>query len=113
MLGPIRWTEPNKYGKRFIVVGLVPQKYVGTDPEQFEAVRPFAITGQLSPYMPPEFQGKRSCRSERFYVAIANGILGTALSKLNLTEAETVEPAWLSRVPTAAVAGPRLQGGAA
>ena len=34
---PYTWTEPNKYGKRFIEVGLVPQKYVGTDPGQFEA----------------------------------------------------------------------------
>ncbi len=32
---PYTWTAPNKYGKRFIEVGLVPQKYVGTDPAQF------------------------------------------------------------------------------
>jgi hypothetical protein len=28
---PYRWTEANKYGKRFVLVGLVPQTYVGTD----------------------------------------------------------------------------------
>jgi hypothetical protein len=28
---PYTWTEPNKYGKRFLEVGLVPQSYVGTD----------------------------------------------------------------------------------
>ena len=44
---PYTWTEPNKYGKRFVLVGLVPQTYVGTDPGQFRDLRPFAITGQL------------------------------------------------------------------
>ena len=32
---PYTWTEPNKYGKRFVLVGLVPVTYVGTDPQQF------------------------------------------------------------------------------
>ena len=32
---PYTWSEPNKYGKRFLEVGMVPQKYVGTDPGQF------------------------------------------------------------------------------
>lgn len=32
---PYRWTAPNKYGKSFIDVGLVPQSYIGTDPSQF------------------------------------------------------------------------------
>ena len=32
---PYRWTEPNKYGKRFVLVGLTPQTYVGTDSAQF------------------------------------------------------------------------------
>src|SRR5215475_6312101 len=45
---PYRWTEPNKYGKRFILVGLVPQTYVGTDRTQSKALRPFALTGQFS-----------------------------------------------------------------
>jgi hypothetical protein len=27
---PYRWTEPNKYGKQFVLVGLVPQSYVAT-----------------------------------------------------------------------------------
>src|SRR5262249_45516867 len=36
---PYTWTEPNKYGKRFVLVGLVPQTFVGTDPNQFETVR--------------------------------------------------------------------------
>jgi hypothetical protein len=28
---PYRWTEPNKCGKRFVLVGLIPQTYVGTE----------------------------------------------------------------------------------
>ena len=45
--GPIRGPKPNKYGKRFVLVGLVPQTYVGTDPGQFDDLRPYAITGQF------------------------------------------------------------------
>ena len=44
---PYTWTEPNKYGKRFVLVGLIPQTtsaLIGT----VSPVRPFAITGQLS-----------------------------------------------------------------
>ena len=37
---PYTWTEPNKYGKRFILVGLVPQSEVGTDPQQFHTAAP-------------------------------------------------------------------------
>ena len=42
---PYTWTEPNKYGKRFVLVGLIPQSTVGTDPNQFETVRPYANHG--------------------------------------------------------------------
>jgi len=45
---PYTWTEPNKYGKRFIQVGLVPERHVGTDPNQFEDLRPYALTRQLA-----------------------------------------------------------------
>lgn len=55
---PRRWSEPNKYGKRFVLVGLVPQSYVGTDRAQAKAIRPFAVTGQLGNYLPPELRGK-------------------------------------------------------
>src|SRR5262245_35201457 len=55
---PYRWSEPNKYGKRFVLVGLVPQSYMGTDRAQSEAIRPFAVTGQFSNYLPPQFRGK-------------------------------------------------------
>ena len=55
---PYRWTEPNKYGKRFVLVGLTPQTYVGTDKAQIEALKPLAFTGELSKFLPPEFRDK-------------------------------------------------------
>ncbi len=88
---PYTWTEPNKYGKRFIEVGLIPQKYVGTDPMQFEDLRPYAITGQLSPYLPPPFHGKDLVPTGALYVILQREILAKALNKLQLTEAETVK----------------------
>jgi hypothetical protein len=49
-------TEPNKYGKRFLEVGIAAE-YVGTDPMHFEDFKPYVLTAQLAPYLPPPFQG--------------------------------------------------------
>src|ERR1700730_11431818 len=54
---PYRWTEPNKYGKRFVLVGLTPQTYVGTDRTQFDVLTPLGITGNLGKFLPGEFRG--------------------------------------------------------
>jgi hypothetical protein len=75
---PYRWTEPNKYGKRFILVGLVPQTYVGTDRTQSKALKPFAITGELSKYLPPEFRGK-----EVLPMVVFGALLRGGLKKLH------------------------------
>jgi hypothetical protein len=88
---PYTWTEPNKYGKRFIRVGLVPQTDVGTDPGQFEDLRPFAITGQLSPYLPPPYQGKEIIPTGVLYGVLQDRILAKALEQLKLTEAESAD----------------------
>ena len=40
---PYRWTDANKYGKRYILVGTTPQTYLGTDRTQFDVLRPFAL----------------------------------------------------------------------
>jgi len=85
---PYRWTEPNKFGKRFVLVGLVPQSYVGTDSAQSQAIKPFAITGQLSRYMPPEFRGKEVVPSSVFKAVLGGSIFERALSKLEMTDAE-------------------------
>jgi hypothetical protein len=88
---PYRWTEPNKYGKRFVLVGLVPQSYVGTDHTQAEAIRPFAVTGQLSNYLPPEFRGKDAVPMAAFKFSIQREVLERAVAKLKLTPAELLD----------------------
>ncbi|MBW0004550.1 MAG: hypothetical protein JO216_13795 [Hyphomicrobiales bacterium] len=85
---PYRWTEPNKYGKRFVIVGLTPQSYVGTDRTQFEAVRRFAITGDVRKYFPPEFKDKEVLPSEIYFLLLQDSLIETALKQLNLTEAQ-------------------------
>lgn len=88
---PYRWTEPNKYGKRFILVGLVPQSYVGTDHTQAEAVRSFAVTGQLADYLPPELRGKDVVPMEEFKRNITRKVLERAVAELKPTAAELLD----------------------
>lgn len=85
---PYRWTEPNRYGKRFILVGLVPQTYVGTDRTQTRTLRPFAITGQLSKYLPSEFRGRALLPTEVFLGLLQGEVRGRALAEAKLTEAQ-------------------------
>jgi hypothetical protein len=87
---PYTWTEPNKYGKRFLQVGLVPQKHVGTE-SQFTYQRPYMITGRLSSYLPPPYEGKEIVPADVFKAALARRVVAKALEKLKLTEAETAE----------------------
>jgi hypothetical protein len=82
---PYTWSEPNKYGKRFVLVGLVPQTYVGTDPQQFRILRPFAITGQLADYLPGELRGKDLLPTGDLYYGNSRMVLEAALAKLKLT----------------------------
>jgi hypothetical protein len=88
---PYRWTEPNKYGKRFVLVGLVPQSYVGTDHTQAEAVRPFAVTGQLSDDLPPGLRGKDVVPMTAFKLSIQREVMERAVAKLKLTPAELLD----------------------
>jgi len=85
---PYRWSEPNKYGKRFVLVGLVPQSYVGTDPGQFRDLRPYAITAQLSDYLPGELRGKGLVPTGELYYVLTKSILGSAIAELKLTDEE-------------------------
>jgi hypothetical protein len=85
---PYTWTEPNKYGKRFVLVGLVPQSYVGTDPGQFRLLRPFAITGQLSNHLPAEMRGKEILPTGELYRGVSRSVLETAIANLKMTEEE-------------------------
>jgi hypothetical protein len=88
---PYTWTEPNKYGRRFIEVGLVPEKYVGTDPEQFQDLRPYAITGQLGSQLPPPYKGKEIFPTGDLYFFLMDRIVEAALGKLKLSEADAAK----------------------
>lgn len=88
---PYRWTEPNKYGKQFVLVGLIPQTYVGTDKTQFEVLTPLGITGNLSKFLPGEFQGKPMLPKFLLNLLIGGAVLDTAMQKRQLTEAELAE----------------------
>ena len=88
---PYTWTEPNKYGKRFILVGVVPQTYVGTDKTQEEALGSFAITGDLSKFLPPEFRGKPMLPPFIFSTVLGAEAREVAIRKLNLSEAQELD----------------------
>lgn len=88
---PYTWTEPNKYGKRFLEVGLVPEKYVGTDPMQFEDVRPYALTAHLSPNLPGPLKDKALVPGGYLYIGLQESILQTALAKVKQSEEEAVK----------------------
>ncbi|MCP3408128.1 di-heme-cytochrome C peroxidase [Bradyrhizobium sp. CCGB01] len=88
---PYRWSEPNKYGKRFVLVGLVPQSYMGTDRAQSEAIRPFAVTGQFSNSLPPQFRGKYVVPMYDLARTIRIAVEEKAVAKLNPSPAELVE----------------------
>jgi hypothetical protein len=88
---PYRWTEANKYGKRFILVGLVPQSYVGTDRTQFDTLTPLGITGELSKFLPGEFRGRPMLPKFLLNLLIGEAVLETALQKLKPTEAQLAD----------------------
>ena len=88
---PYTWTAANKYGKRFIEVGLVPEKYVGTDPGQFEDLRPYALTAQLGDWFPGPYKGAKIVPTGLLYLFLQNRLLGTALAKLPPGEADAPE----------------------
>jgi hypothetical protein len=88
---PYTWTKPNKYGKRFIQVGIVPQKYVGTDPMQFEDVRPFALTAELAPNLPVPLKDKTLVPGGYLYLGLQESILAAALKKVEQTREEALK----------------------
>jgi RoxA-like, cytochrome c-like len=97
---PYTWTEPNKYGKRFLEVGLVPEKYVGTDPMQFQDLRPFALTAQLAPNLPGPLKDKTLVPAGYLYYGLQESILHVALAKINQTEEEAVRMHGYRELPT-------------
>ncbi len=88
---PYTWTAANRYGKRFIEVGLVPEKYVGTDPGQFDDLRPYALTAQLGAWLPGPYKGAKIVPTGLLYLFLQDRLLGTALAKLPPGEADAPE----------------------
>ncbi|MEJ8822565.1 di-heme-cytochrome C peroxidase [Variovorax humicola] len=88
---PYGWTEPNKYGKRWIEVGLVPQTYVGTDPGQFADTLPYALTKQLAPYLLGDYKDKPIAPTGVLYVSLQERIDAAAVAKLKLSEEELIK----------------------
>jgi hypothetical protein len=88
---PYTWTEPNKYGKSFVRVGLIPQTLVGTDPAQFDDLRPYVITGELRSQFPAPYKGEEYMSTSVLYNILQEKILDKSLAPLKLTAAECVE----------------------
>jgi len=88
---PYSWTAPNKYGKRFLEVGLVPESYVGTDPMQFEELRPFVATAHLAPYLPGPLKDKSLLPQGELYYGLAQSILRAALLNVKQTPEEAAQ----------------------
>ena len=97
---PYAWTEPNKYGKRFVLVGLVPQSLVGTDRGQFDNLRPYAITSQLAPYLPPPLKDEEIVPTGELYISLQKLILDSALARFKLSEAEFANLIGYRELPT-------------
>ena len=87
---PYTWTEPNKYGKRFLQVGLVPHKLVGTDPGQFEDLRKYAITGQLASHLPPPYTGKPYIATGLLYEFVQSEVLAKSLAPLKMSAEQAI-----------------------
>ena len=109
---PYRWSESNKYGKQFVMVGLIPQKTIGTDLTLYEATITNASAGELSQYLPKEYQGKPKVPKFVMLQALAARVRAASLQKLNLSEAQMADLNGyrvLPPTPTDAVykAGPR------
>ena len=97
---PYTWTEPNKDGKRYVLVGLIAQAYVGTDPNQFETVREYAITRQLAPYLPGPYKDKDLAPTGDIYYAVAKGVLERAIAQAKIPPGEMPNLLGYRELPT-------------
>jgi hypothetical protein len=88
---PYTWTAPNKYGKRYLEVGLVPQKVVGTDPSQFQRTQAYAITGPLAAFLPPPYKDQAIIPTPALRALLTRASLRRALESLKLSEAELLD----------------------
>ncbi len=89
---PHRWSNPRKMGKRFIENAVVPQEYVGTDPQQFESgaldSRPKFLAGIMSDILPEPYTGGQAAPSMVLQDTMKYGVAKKYLKQLNLSEEE-------------------------
>jgi hypothetical protein len=85
---PYRWTAPNKYGKSFLEVGLIPVSYMGTDTAQLESLRPLSYTGHLADHLPPAMRGEALLPATAMRLGVIGAVLERALSEVKMTDAE-------------------------
>ena len=88
---PYTWTPPNKYGIRFLEIGLVPKTYMGTDMQQTVVVSEYMYTGQLSPYVLPPNKDKAVVLTPDFRESLARHLVGKAIEKLKLSDGELLD----------------------
>lgn len=92
---PHRWSAPKVDGKRFIENALVPDAYVGTDPQQFRTPafnpQPEFLTGALAPFMKPPFTGVALAPSGAILGVAHDETIALAAKKAGLTPEELVD----------------------
>jgi hypothetical protein len=92
---PHRWSVPKVDGKRFIENALVPEVYVGTDPQQFKSPafnrQPEYLTGAMASRVAPPFKDGALAPSISVLSAARDGVMGRATKAAGLTSAELVD----------------------
>lgn len=92
---PHRWSVPKVDGKRFIENALVPEAYVGTDPQQFRTPafnpQPDFLTGSLAPYLEPPNKGAALATSAAILGVAHDQTVALAAKKAGLTPEELVD----------------------
>ena len=110
---PYTWTAPNKYGKRFLEVGLVPKTYMGTDMQQTVVVNKFMHTAQLSPYLPPPDKGKAVVLASDFKATPRQATARQGSGKTQTERRGYARSEWLSGTSVAAWITDRVEGSTA
>ncbi|MFM7261727.1 MAG: di-heme-cytochrome C peroxidase [bacterium] len=92
---PHRWSAPKVDGKRFIENALVPEAYIGTDPQQFRTPsfnpQPDFLTGSLAPYLKNESKGAALASSAALLGVAHEGTIARAVKNAGFTPAELVD----------------------
>ena len=92
---PHRWSTPKVDGKRFIENALVPEAYIGTDPQQFRTPsfnpQPDFLSGALAPYLKKPLTNAPLAPSAVLIGVAHNETIGLAAKKAGLTPAELVD----------------------